>query len=230
VLSIGTVLVDFDGTACLHDVAEHLLMEFGDPSWEELDRAWALGKLGAREVLSRQSAMLERPTDELLRYALGHCPIDPTFPPFVDWCRQQSVEVTLVSDGFGFYIAPLLDAVGLNDVAVVTNTWRGDPDGALGFEAGHGSCRWCGTCKVEAVARARASHGPVAFVGEGGSDRLGAKYADLVFAKDRLPEYLDEDGVPYNEWVSFDDVRHALENGATVRRHAAPDRCPNWKD
>jgi len=31
VLPIAAILVDFDGTACLHDVAEHLLTEFGDP-------------------------------------------------------------------------------------------------------------------------------------------------------------------------------------------------------
>jgi hypothetical protein len=31
-LPIGSVLVDFDGTACSHGVAEHLLIEFGDPS------------------------------------------------------------------------------------------------------------------------------------------------------------------------------------------------------
>jgi 2,3-diketo-5-methylthio-1-phosphopentane phosphatase len=230
VLQIGSILVDFDGTACLHDVAEHLLIEFGDPSWEDLDRQWDLGRLGAREVLARQADMLLQPTDQLLGYALEHCPIDPTFPPFVEWCRKHDVGVTLVSDGFGFYIAPLLAAAGIHDVAVVTNTWRGDADGRLGFEPGHASCRWCGTCKVEAVARARASNGPVAFVGEGGSDRLGARYADLVFAKDRLPGYLDTDGVPYLDWSTFDDVRHALENGATVREHATPHRCPNRHD
>jgi 2-hydroxy-3-keto-5-methylthiopentenyl-1-phosphate phosphatase len=39
-LPIGAVLVDFDGTACLHDVAEHLLIEFGHPSWPDHDVAW----------------------------------------------------------------------------------------------------------------------------------------------------------------------------------------------
>lgn len=35
---VGAVLVDFDGTACLHDVAEHLI-GFSDPSWPDYDVA-----------------------------------------------------------------------------------------------------------------------------------------------------------------------------------------------
>jgi 2-hydroxy-3-keto-5-methylthiopentenyl-1-phosphate phosphatase len=70
----------------------------------------------------------------------------------------------------------------------------------------------------------------VAFVGEGGSDRLGARYADLVFAKDRLTGYLETDGVPYHGWVDFDDVRHALEDGIAIREHVAPLRCPNREE
>ena len=229
-LPVGTILVDFDGTACLHDVAEDLLIEFGDPSWEELDREWDLGRLGAREVLTRQADMLRGSTDEFLRYAIAHCPIDPTFPPFVEWCRTHDLAVTLVSDGFGFYIAPLLAAAGIDGVVIETNGWRDDDDARLEFEPGHDACRWCGTCKVEAVTRARAASGPVAFVGEGGSDRLGARYSDLVFAKDRLPGYLEIDGVPYHGWVTFDDVRYALENGTAIRQHAPPLRCPNREE
>ena len=38
-LPVGAVLVDFDGTACAHDVAEHLLDAFGDEGWRDYDEA-----------------------------------------------------------------------------------------------------------------------------------------------------------------------------------------------
>jgi len=38
-IPVDAVLVDFDGTACSHDVAEHLLIEFGDPAWPDWDAA-----------------------------------------------------------------------------------------------------------------------------------------------------------------------------------------------
>jgi 2-hydroxy-3-keto-5-methylthiopentenyl-1-phosphate phosphatase len=222
-LPIGSILVDFDGTACLHDVAEHLLIRYGDPSWPSYDEAWARGEIGAREGIRAQAAMLHAPTDELLGYALEHCPMDPTFSPFVRWAASAGVNLTLVSDGFGFYIEPLLAGAGIDGVRVITNTWR---DGEMSFPNGHGECIGCGTCKMRAVLEAP---GPVAFVGEGDSDRFGALYADIVFAKDALVDWCDRDGVPYVPWTNFDDVRDRLRAPDGLPGPVSPERCPGWR-
>ncbi len=55
-LAVGSVLVDLDGTACAHDVAEHLLTAFGDPAWRELDLAWERGELDPRRVIGGRTA------------------------------------------------------------------------------------------------------------------------------------------------------------------------------
>ncbi|HTG46038.1 MAG TPA: HAD-IB family phosphatase [Actinomycetota bacterium] len=222
----GAILVDFDGTACLHDVAEHLLVRFGDPSWSAFDRAWERGEMGSRDVVAAQSAMLRAPLEELVGFALEHCPIDPTLPPFVAWARSRDVPVHVVSDGFGFYVEPLLAAAGLGDVPVITNGWR---DGAIMFPNGHEVCVGCGTCKMGAVLEAREEHGTVAFVGEGPSDRYGALYADITFAKDVLVEIAGRDGVPLVPWNDFDDVRRHLETAAELPGPVAPVRCPGWQ-
>jgi 2-hydroxy-3-keto-5-methylthiopentenyl-1-phosphate phosphatase len=227
VLPIGSVLVDFDGTACLHDVAEHLLIEFGDPSWREWDRAWERGEIGSHQVILAQAAMLAEPTEDLLAFALRHCPIDPTFAPFVRWLRGLGIEVTLVSDGFGFYVEPLLRAAGIDDLRVVTNTWREQGEPRMRFENGHPECVGCGTCKMRAVLEAR-SIGPVAFVGEGPSDRYGALYSDVVFAKDALVAIARADGVPFFPWTTFDDVRAQLERLHDLPGPVGGDRCPGW--
>jgi 2,3-diketo-5-methylthio-1-phosphopentane phosphatase len=220
--------VDFDGTACLHDVAEHLLIEFGDPSWPELDAAWERGELDSRRVITAQAAMLDAPLERLLAYAVEHCPIDPTFTPFVRWLGEHGVPVTLVSDGFGFYIRPILRAAGLDDLRVVTNAWSPNGDPLIRFTNGHPECIGCGTCKMNAVLGARAS-GPVAFVGEGSSDRYGALYADVAFAKDRLVEIATRDGVPFERWETFDDVRARLEALPAVPGPVGRERCPGWR-
>lgn len=223
----GSVLVDFDGTACHHDVAEHLLIEFADPSWPEYDEAWERGEIDARQCLAAQAAMLRASLDEMLSFATSHCTIDPTFPPFVRWLRERDVPVTVVSDGFGFYVAPLLAAAGLGDLPVRTNTWVGDGS-ELRFDHGHAECIGCGTCKMRAVVEAR-GRGAVAFVGDGSSDRFGALYADVVFAKGGLVRFATADGVPFVPWSTFDDVRTGLEMLGAVPGPVGADPCPGWR-
>jgi 2,3-diketo-5-methylthio-1-phosphopentane phosphatase len=223
VLPVRSIVVDFDGTACLHDVAEHLLIAFGEESWEEMDAAWERGEMGAPEGLRLQAAMLDRSTEELIAFSIEHCPMDPTFPGFVAWGQSQGVPITLASDGFGFYIEPLLRSAGLDGLPVLTNTWN---DGAMTFPNRHPECTNCGTCKMLAVQRAEA---PVAFIGEGVSDRYGALYADVVFAKDALVTYCRADGVPFVPWQDFDDVRAWFEDGHDVPGAASPVRCPGWR-
>jgi 2,3-diketo-5-methylthio-1-phosphopentane phosphatase len=227
----GAVLVDFDGTACLHDVAEHLLIEFGDPAWPTFDEAVDRGEIGLREAIVAQDAMLRADRDTLLAFALEHCPMDPTFAPFVAWLRDLDIPVTLVSDGFGFYIEPLLAAAGITDVDVITNeqTWgsHGRPS-AMRFVNGHPECVGCGTCKMQAVLNAREQHGSVVFAGEGQTDRYGALYADVTFAKLDLVAHCERDGVPYIEWNGFDDIRTWLESDAALPGPVAPVRCPGW--
>jgi 2,3-diketo-5-methylthio-1-phosphopentane phosphatase len=230
-LPVGAVLVDFDGTACLHDVAEHLLIEFGDPSWPDWDAAWERGEIGARDCLLAQDAMLRANRDTMLAFVLDHCEMDPTFAPFVTWLRDLDVPVAVVSDGFGFYIEPMLDAAEVPPIPVITNEQRWDADSkvaGVAFVSGHPDCIGCGTCKMQAVLRHREEHGPVAFIGEGPSDRYGALYADVTFAKLDLVDLCVRDGVEFVPWEAFDDVRRSLEALDRLPGPVAPLRCPGW--
>ena len=53
-LPVRSVLVDFDGTACLHDVAEHLMDRFGDADWRSYDEAWERGEIDTRAAIRAQ--------------------------------------------------------------------------------------------------------------------------------------------------------------------------------
>ena len=77
--------------------------------------------------------------------------------------------------------------------------------------------------------RLRERHGPVAFVGDGQSDRCGALYSDIVFAKDALVAICEFDGVPFRRWETFDDARQALEEADAVPGPVGAERCPGWR-
>jgi 2-hydroxy-3-keto-5-methylthiopentenyl-1-phosphate phosphatase len=228
-MKVRTIVVDFDGTACLHDVAEHLLRAFASGDWRSLDDAWERGEHGSQTVVAEQSAMLDADRATLLEHARRHCPMDPTFAPFVTWALGEDLEVVVASDGFGFYIEPLLAAAHVPPVRVVTNeqVWSADRPAGLRFGNRHPECMGCGTCKMQAVVNGRA-RGAVAFVGEGSSDRFGALYADVTFAKLDLVAHCVRDGVPFVAWEDFDDVRRWLERDGSLPGALSPARCPGW--
>ena len=229
-LAVKALLVDFDGTACLQDVSELLLDAFGEPGWQRVDDAVDTGEMGLREAAQHQVAMLRGSREEMLAFALERAELAPTFAPFVAWAEERDLPLVLASDGFAFYIRPILDRAGLGQLEVVTNELveaeggggggeggGGGASGTVGVRVlsaepqvgsdrtltrgsdrtgsdrpnpalllrhpnGHPECLGCGTCKMLAAQRLRERHGPVAFVGEGQSDRYGALYSDIVFA------------------------------------------------
>ena len=227
--AVKALLVDFDGTACLQDVSELLLDAFGETGWERFDDAVDSGEMGLREAADQQVAMLTGAREEMLSFALERAELAPTFGPFVTWAEERDLPLVLASDGFAFYIPPILERAGLGHLEVVTNELVEAEGGwVLRHPNGHPECIGCGTCKMLAAQRLRERHGPIAFVGEGQSDRYGALYSDIVFAKDALVEICEQDGVPFLPWETFDDVRNALETLGSLPRPVEPERCLGW--
>ena len=226
---VRALLVDFDGTACLQDVSELLLDAFGEPGWKRFDDAVDRGEMGLREAAEHQAAMLRGSRKEMLGYALDHAELAPTFAPFVAWAEAGELPIALASDGFAIYIRPILERAGLGHLEVVTNDLAFEDGGvALRHPNAHPVCVGCGTCKMLVARRLRAAHGPIAFIGEGQSDRHGALYSDVVFAKDALVEICERDGVPFLVWETFDDVRDALEAMREPPGPVAPEPCLGW--
>ena len=229
-LPVKALLVDFDGTACLQDVSEMLLDTFGEPGWERFDEAVDRGEMGLREAGAHQVAMLRGSREEMLVFALPRAQLVPSFAPFVAWAEERDLPLVLASDGFAFYIRPILEEAGLGHLEVVTNelVFEGPAPSQL-HPNGHPVCIGCGTCKMLAAQQLRERHGPVAFVGDGQSDRYGALYSDIVFAKDALVAICELDGVPFRRWGTFDDVRRALEDAEAVPGPVGGERCPGWR-
>jgi len=195
-----------------------------------LDLLYDEGKLGSRELMQWDMDVLPRDAELLSREAAA-MPQDQTFPGFVAAVRERGGQVEIVSDGFGFYVASNLAALGVHDLFVATNENRvGEGAAGMSFPFGHPSCFVCGTCKRERVRLHQAAGRVVVFIGDGTSDRFAAAHADMVFAKGSLARICAAEGWPSFEWMSFDDVLAEVERAfADGRLPADADSLPEWR-
>lgn len=199
-------LVDYDGTIALADVTDAVLLEHIPGEWAELDLLYAEGRVGSRWLMARQIDGLRADPGALLATA-SRQPHDPGFVPFARRARAAGIPIEVVSDGFGFFIEPALDRLGVPWIPVVTARTTLDPAGSrIEFPNGAPDCLVCGTCKRARVRAHQAAGRHVVFVGDGVSDRYAAGYADTVFAKRSLIGICRELGLAHTTFERFAEL------------------------
>ena len=206
-LTRTSVFLDFDGTITTTDSGVHLLERVGKPEWRAISEAYARDEIGSRECVLDEWGLL--PVDEgLLRTVAREVTVDPGFLPLVDGLRAAGAEVTVVSDGFGFYAEEVCASVG---VPVLTNTidWS---TGRLEFphEDRCCPCSTCGVCKQAPIKDAKHHGQTTVLIGDGTSDRKAALLADIVFAKGPLQRWCAMSDVAHVPFDTLDEVRSAL--------------------
>lgn len=207
-LAGAAVFLDFDGTITAADSTVHLLERLAPAAWHDVEDAYRAGAIGSRECLSRQWELVETRDEATLRAVVREVPVDPGFAALVDGLRAAGAEVTVVSDGYGFYAHEVCAPLGIE---LLTNTVD-FATGALVFPHLDRCCpcSTCGTCKQAPLKDARRRGRTTVLVGDGASDRKAALLADVVFAKDDLAEWCDMAGVEFEPFRTLDDVRACL--------------------
>ena len=216
-------LCDFDGTVSPTDIGAAFARAFspgGAAGGEDLLGPWARGEMGHRELTRAQCRLIAASAEEALAFTRRFAP-DPRFVPFVREAAARGDRVMVVSEGFDFYVADQLARAGLPELPFAANRLR--------FAAGRvtpefpwaeGGCADCGNCKGRHVRDWRARGFATVLVGDGLSDRCGARAADEVFARGELLAWCRREGVPARAFHDFADVaalaRAAADGAAGV--------------
>jgi 2,3-diketo-5-methylthio-1-phosphopentane phosphatase len=203
------VLVDFDGTIATVDTTDLLLERFAGPAWQDVEDDWNAGRIGSRECMLRQIALVRATPAELDAFVAG-IEIDPAFPGFVALCRSRGLGVTVVSDGIDRTVGATLRRHGL-DLPFRANhlEWLGEDRWRLTFPHAKGDCRTlAGNCKCRLAA---APPGTVrVVVGDGRSDFCVAREAELVLAKGALAAHAAANDLPHFPITSFAEATPLL--------------------
>jgi 2-hydroxy-3-keto-5-methylthiopentenyl-1-phosphate phosphatase len=194
------VLTDFDYTVSQVDVGDLITTRLAPPSPDTL-RRYLAQEIGTRQYWL--DSIVRADVAEARQIAAG-IGIDPHFPAFVAWCRQEQIPLAVVSDGFSFYIRAILDREGLHDLPVFCNEMP--ETGTLLFPNGNPVCDRCGCCKAGIVRRVKGLGARVVYFGDGLSDLYAIGFADYVFARGSLARHMAAQGSPYFPLRNFGEA------------------------
>ena len=214
------VFLDFDGTVSRGDVVDTILETYADPAWRQVEQDWQAGRIGSRECLRQQMALVRASEDEM-NALLDRVELDGGFVGLLEMCVRHGVPVHIVSDGFDYCIQRILRRAGpdierlLSAVRVCASHLEpcGDRQWRVDFPFFTEMCvHGCATCKPAAMSFLGADdRGPNVFVGDGLSDRYAASAADEVFAKDALASYCRQEAIACRRYKDLRQVASSLE-------------------
>ena len=211
------IFVDFDGTITTRDVGNALFREFGGAACDAYIAEYHNERISARELFRREAAAAGSILPAELHAFLDRQAIDPGFKDFVSFCRDREIEFHIVSDGLEYYIDRVLRVHGIQGVSYVANTLELKPSGddgravlSLSFPNGDSVCDRCASCKRNFMLTHAGDEDIIVFIGEGYSDRCPAQYADIVFAKDKLQTFCQQENISYYLYATFHDVTERL--------------------
>jgi 2-hydroxy-3-keto-5-methylthiopentenyl-1-phosphate phosphatase len=201
------VFSDFDGTITLHDTFVDLLKHFSPPGLaEELMSQMYAQTLTLREGVTR---LLESiPSDQylnIIEFSKPH-PIRSGFPEFLDFLESHNVPCVVVSGGIRVMVETVLAdfkprLAGLHAVDLDAS---GECFKVIPTYAGETEL----VAKVNVMAKYEFDQSIA--IGDSITDFNMAMAADLVFARDRLAKYLDQQGKAYIPWNDFFEIRDYL--------------------
>jgi len=209
------IFCDFDGTAAKNDVGNLLFRTFADERCFEIVRSWKEGKISSRECLI-DLCKITRVTSEELEQFSNAQELDPYFAVLVEFGQQKNIEVEILSDGLDFYIERILSKYELDSIVAFHSNhlqFINQNQIVSEFPFYDQGCGQCANCKGYHVRRAKEKTKPVVYVGDGLSDRCGAKEADIVFAKRGrdLLRYCQQNQIDYYEFGDFKDVLNKIK-------------------
>jgi len=221
------VFLDFDGTITRRDVTDVILGAYADPAWQAVEEAWAAGRIGSRECLTRQMALVDAGAAEV-DALIDRIDVDPGLLALFGATEAAGLGVHIISEGFDYCIHRVLRRPSLNlarhleGVEIVSahleprgRSWQ------VSFPAApcaHG----CGTCKPATMDRLAPAGAPIVFVGDGLSDRHAAAHADVVFAKQALATWCEAQRIAYTPYETLATVAQWLGRRAWPDTRMSP--------
>ncbi len=203
------ICLDFDDTIVLDNTARQVFERFASPGWESLSERKSRGELTVEQYNAAALDLVEATRDELVEFVKAVARPREGISELLDWAHWNGWMAAVVSNGFDFYVDPVLDRLGFDRVPRHTGRTSREYRWRVRYYSPRGVVLEDGF-KMSYAAAFRGAGDFVAYVGDGESDVEAASLAPVVFARSTLLERLDGRHERLYAFESFHDVREVL--------------------
>lgn len=207
------VYIDFDGTTTEKDVCNEIFKKFGN-FYPHLDLLFN-GEIDMVEFWNREIADLSKDfNEEALRDFISGFSPAPYFKELTDYLISNNIPITIISDGFDFYIKQILEQSGLSYInRIFSNKLNYDGNKFVPiYPYSSENCKCpAAMCKRNAILQTSGENDIIVFIGDGYSDFCAVRHSDVNFAKGALAAYCNENRIPHYPYKSLFDVLQKLK-------------------
>lgn len=206
------ILCDFDGTITIKDALYYFFKTYCEDGWQEVESLWQNRKIGSKECLKKELALVQNLCPELINDYTKSVDIDESFIDFFNFTTENDIDLYIVSDGIDYFIEKILENHNIKGIKIISNhgEFKNDEFKLSYPNNGKNCVNNLGTCKCNVLSEMKTKYEKVIFVGDGVSDFCVANKADLLFAKKSLVNYCEENGIKYFKYNNFDDIKNKL--------------------
>lgn len=219
------IFCDFDGTITQNDVWVSSLGKFiiDRKKFDILCKEFETGLITARQCILNELKLIENFSFYKFKNYINTEKLDPYFREFVNFCKENNYELTILSEGLNYYINYFLNKENLNLNYFCNNlsaTYSLDRDKgnfsvsvSCDFPFTDENCSWCGMSKRNILVSYTNEYEDdiSVYIGDGVSDFCVSNYADIVFAKGSLASYCWKNNITYYEYKNFSDILKKID-------------------
>ena len=203
------ILSDFDGTITSKDGIYYFIKTYAQEGWQEVEDLWVNHKIGSKECLEKEFALIPNLSETLIDDFLKTVEIDKYFKEFYEFTQKNNIDLYVVSDGIDYFINRIFELNNIKNIKIISN--HGEfKNGKFEFSFPNNSSNCVknlGTCKCNVAKEMKEKYEKVIYIGDGVSDFCVADKADFLYAKLSLAKYCEENNIKHSKFKDFSEIK-----------------------
>jgi 2,3-diketo-5-methylthio-1-phosphopentane phosphatase len=205
-------LSDFDGTMSSAEFYEYFITGPYGTLYEDLITKAQNNEITSFEFMQNLFANIHITQEQFDEY-VARFPLHDDLKPTVEWVVSRGGDFSVISAGSSYYIVPILQKEGLQNIAVYANhgEFRNKNLHILPPAKEEFRCSYYGISKKAVAQSLMQDYELVVYAGDGTSDREAAKQADIRFARGALAQALEKENIHFYPFSNFGDILQQLQ-------------------